>query len=144
MDITIAGKGEYNFYSAIVPKKMVKEVMATYAMRSGVQEAGGLERWTLTHGEKGMQDYTILTAYAGGGGAQAFAIRILRSVIGEFGMYRVMPWGWWQIEYENTGTKHGVEYQGHYAPMVSEDEPSKRLMQYLADKFSVSVHINGM
>ena len=55
MDITIAGKGEYNFYSAIVPKKMAKEVMATYAMRSGVQEAGGLERWTLTPGEGEMK-----------------------------------------------------------------------------------------
>jgi len=144
MDITIAGKGEYNFYSAIVPKKMAKEVMAAYAMRPGVQETGGLERWVVTHGEKGMQDYTILTAYAGGGGAQTFAIRILRSVLGEFGMHRAMPWGWWQIEYENTGTKHGVDYQGHYAAMAKGDLPAKSLMQYLADKFSVSVYINGM
>jgi len=28
--------------------------------------------------------------------------------------------------------------------MVSGDEPSKRLMQYLADKFSVGVYINGL
>ena len=144
MDITLADAGESHFYSAIVPKKMAKEVMATYAMRSGVQEAGGLERWTPISGEGEMKGYTILTAYAGGRSAQTFATRLLRSVLGEFGMYRAMPWGWWQIEYENTGTKHGVEYQGHYSPMVTGDEPSKRLMQYLADKFSVSVHINGL
>ena len=144
MDITIAGKGEYNFYSAIVPKKMAKEVMATYAMRPGVQQTEVLRRWTLTPGEGEVKGYTILTAYSGGRGPGAFATRLVRSVIGEFGMYRRMPWGWWQIEYENTGTKHGVEYQGHYSPMVTGDEPSKHLMQYLADKFSVGVYINGM
>ena len=144
MDITIAGKGEYNFYSAIVPKKSAKEVMAVYAMRPGVQQTEVLRRWTLTPGEGEVKGYTILTAYSGGRGPGAFATRLLRSVLGEFGMYRAMPWGWWQLEYENTGTKHGVEYQGHYSPMVTGDEPSKRLMQYLADKFSVSVYINGL
>jgi len=144
MDITIAGKGEYNFYSAIVPKNMAKEVMATYAMRPGVQETDVVKRWTLTPGEGEVEGYTILTAYSGGQGATNFATRLMRSVIGEFSMYRHMPWGWWQLEYENTGTKHGVEYQGHYSPMVTGDEPSKRLMQYLADKFSVGVYINGM
>ena len=144
MDITIAGKGEYNFYSAIVPKKMAKEVMATYAMRPGVQDTDVVKRWTLTPGEGEVKGYTILTAYAGGRGPGAFATRLLRSVLGEFGMYRAMPWGWWQIEYANTGTLHGVDYQGHYSPMVTGDEQSKRLMQYLADKFSVSVYINGL
>ena len=144
MDITIAGKGEYNFYSAIVPKKMAKELMAVYVMRPGVQETEVVRRWTLTPGEGEVKGYTILTAYSGGRGPGAFATRLLRSVLGEFGMYRAMPWGWWQIEYENTATRHGVEYQGHYSPMVTGDEPSKRLMQYLADKFSVSVYINGL
>jgi hypothetical protein len=144
MDITIAGKGEYNFYSAIVPKKMAEEVMATYAIHPGVQATGALRRWTMTPGEGGVEHYTILTAYVEGQGAANLATRKLRQTLGEFGMYRVMPWGWWQIEYENTGTRHGVEYQGHYAPMVSGDEPSKRLMQYLADKFSVGVYINGL
>jgi len=144
MDITIAGKGEYNFYAAIVPKKMAEEVMATYAIHPGVQATEVLKRWTMTPGEGDVVGFTILTAFSEGHGPGMLATRILRSVLGDFGMYRVMPWGWWQIEYENTGTKHGVEYQGHYAPMVSGDEPSKRLMQYLADKFSVSVYINGM
>ena len=144
MDITIAGKGEYNFYSAIVPKKMVKEVMATYAIHPGVQATGALRRWTMTPGEGGVDRYTILTAYVEGQGAANLATRKLRSVLGEFGMHRGMAWGWWQIEYENTGTKHGVEYQGSYAPMAKGDLPAKSLMEYLKNKFRVSVYINGL
>jgi len=144
MDITIAGKGEYNFYSAIVPKKMAKEVMATYAMRPGVQQTGVLERWTLTPGEGEVKGYTILTAYSGGQGAANLATRILSRTLGDFGMHRAMAWGWWQIEYHNTGTKHGVEYQGSYAPMAKGDLPAKSLMEYLKNKFSVSVYINGL
>ena len=144
MDITIAGKGEYNFYSAIVPKKMVKEVMATYAMRPGVQQTEVLRRWTLTPGEGEVKGYTILTAYVEGQGAANLATRRLRRTLGDFGTHRAMAWGWWQIDYYRTGLRHGVDYQGGYAPMAKGDLPAKSLMQYLENKFSVSVYINGL
>ena len=144
MDITIAGAGEYNFYSAIVPKEMAEEVMATYAIHPGVQETEVLRRWTMIPGEGEVKDCTILTAYSGGRGPGRLATRLLRRTIVEFGWHRGMPWGWWQIEYYSTGTKHGVESRGEYAAMAKGDLPAKNLMQYLADKFSVSVHINGM
>lgn len=144
MDITTAAGGECNFYSAIVPKEMAEEVMATYAIHPGVQETEVLKRWTMIPGEGEVKDCTILTAFSGGRGPGKLATRLLRRTLGEFGEHRAMTWGWWQIEYYSTGTKHGVEYQGSYAPMAKEDLFAKSLMQYLANKFSVSVHINGM
>ena len=149
MDITIAGKGEYNFYSAIVPEEMAEEVMATYAIHPGVQETEVLRRWTMTPGEGEAQGYTILTAFSGGQGPGKLATRLLRHTLRDFAAHRGMLWGWWQIEYENTGLKHGVECSGVYAHVDKGDEPwslsrAKRLMQYLADKFSVSVYINGL
>jgi len=144
MDITIAGKGEYNFYSAIVPKEMAEEVMATYAIHPGVQNTGVLKRWTMTPGEGEVKDCTILTAYSGGRGPDRLAARLLRHTIVEFGTHRGMPWGWWQIEYHYTGWKHGVEGRGEYAAMAKGDLFAKNLMEYLANKFSVSVYINGM
>ena len=144
MDITLAGAGEYNFYSAIVPKEMAEEVMATYAIHPGVQNTGVLKRWTMTPGEGEVKDCTILTAYSGGRGPGRLATRLLRQTLGDFAAHRGMTWGWWQIEYENTGTKHGVACYGHYAPMAKGDWFAKSLMEYLANKFSVSVHINGL
>jgi len=144
MDITLAGAGEYNFYSAIVPKEMAEEVMATYAIHPGVQETEVLKRWTMIPGEGEVKDCTILTAYSGGRGPGKLATRLLRRTLGEFGEHRAMTWGWWQIEYYSTGTKHGVEGRGEYAAMAKGDLFAKSLMEYLANKFSVSVYINGI
>jgi len=144
MDLTTADKGEYNFYAAIVPKEMAEEVMAVYAMHPGVQNTEVLRRWTMTPGEDEVRGFTILTAYSEDRGVANFAIRLFSRTLGEFGMHRGMAWGWWQIGYENTGLKHGVEYQGAYAPMAKGDSPAKNLMEYLKKKFSVSIYINGL
>jgi len=144
MDITLAGAGEYNFYSAIVPKEMAEEVMATYAIHPGVQETEVLKRWTMIPGEGEVEGYTILTAYSGGRGPGKLATRLLRRTLGEFSEHRAMTWGWWRIEYYNTGTRHGVEGRGEYAAMDKGDLFAKSLMEYLANKFSVSVCINGL